>query len=38
MTYSQAFSQAWVIGGNRWPHFSSKASSAAWAASASTAV
>ncbi len=38
MTYSQAFSQAWVIGGNLVPHFSSKSSSSAWAWSASLAV
>src|SRR5207249_9454733 len=38
VTYSQAFSHACVITGKRDPHLSSKASSAAWAASASTAV
>src|SRR6266571_9202594 len=38
VTYSQAFSHACVITGKRAPHVSSKASSAAWAASASTAV
>src|SRR3954471_14698257 len=31
ITCSQAFSQAWVITGNRCPHFSSKASSSSWA-------
>jgi hypothetical protein len=38
VTCSQASSHTLVIGGNRWPHFSSKVSSAAWAASASIAV